>query len=150
MRSLLTEAGPWGEGECTSRPRVFQNFSCCIISFFEKSSILQMCNPRDRNRVPDAYRRFWVWRVDPRSPVVSVSLMQRTFSVDSTSVLFLPEGSGLLDPVLLDIPGENQEGARETWVGVHLCSCVYWLGDAFRAWVCSGGKRVLGPPQTIT
>lgn len=38
--------------------------------------------------------------------------MQRTFSVDSTSVLFLPEGSGLLDPVLQGIPGGKPGGGQ--------------------------------------
>lgn len=57
--------------------------------------------------------------------------MQRTFSVDSTSVLFLPEGSGLSDPVLQGIPG-GKPGGGQGDLGLSLpLLCLYWLGDAF-------------------
>ena len=83
------------------------------VLFFEESSrggdpILQMCSLRHRNCIPSVYRSIWVWCVDHQvTNGLYHSLMQRTFTADTESVLFLPEGLGLLDPIFQNIPGEG-------------------------------------------
>lgn len=143
--SLSVDGGrPWGrEGilafPCLVRFRSFflRHFCSLRKGAEEGNFILRVCSPRHGNCIPSVYGTTWVWCVDPQvTSVLTPPLMQRTFTVDGSGVLFLPERLELLQ----EYPrGKARGGVRwkdQGWgqadggSGPSL-SVVYWPSEAF-------------------
>ena len=95
---------PWGREGMLAFPclvhfrSLFLRHFCSLRKGAEEGNfILQVCSPRHGNCVPSVYGTTWVWCVDHEvTSVLTPPLMQRTFTVDGSGVLFLLERLELL------------------------------------------------------
>ena len=127
---------PWGREGILAFSRLvgfrsfFLQYFCSLRKGAEEGNfILQVCSPRHRNCVPSVFGSTWAWCVDPQvTSGLAPPLIQRAFTVDSGSVLFLPERSGLLQQYTR---GKTRGGVRwkdQGW-GFWSMSTLWFIGQ---------------------